>query len=357
MKKKETKKQKERRIIVETDELIGHVSSGNLLTLLDKVGWILNHYPSSRDSDITCLIKFWETFEPEIINSGMIKVSDLYNHTRLTSVVRARAKIQNEFKLFLASEEVRQRRGTLEEDTQTWAIEEKPDCEEYSLFIDESGKNDKNIILGSLWILDAKANMRLFLEIDKLKKEESYNQEFHFANINSARENVYIRLIDLIYNYSSALSIKYCYLEKEGIAFNEAIKDMLYFLIIDGIKHECKTGRAPLPRAIQVIKDLENKGTDAILLKSVKDRLELANKNMFDGELYFNEFRAIDSQESFNLQISDIIVASINRKLNGRSETLNSKDRVSDYFLKKFSINVNDGKISSYGDLSAKFEI
>lgn len=356
-KKRLTAKAKEKKRQAEISELLSEVASGDLNTLLAKVGWILNHFSSARNSDITCLIKFWKTFEPEIINNGTIKVDDLYKYTKLTSVVRARAKIQNDYKLFLASPEVRKKRGTLEDEYESWAIDEKSDFEQYSVYIDESGKTDKYIIVGSVWIIDSISTMTLFRKIMELKELEKFDQEFHFSSISENKEHIYLKLIDLLYAYSTSLCFKYCYIQNEGVNFAVAQKAMMYHLIIDGIKHENETGRAPLPRSIQIVKDAESKGSDQLLLKELKSKIEIASKLFFSQKLYLGEFRAFDSKDNFYLQIADVLVASLNRKLNYPGQMNNAKDRVADHFFSRFGLQLLDGKVESIDDLIAEISI
>lgn len=350
MSKKMNRRQKEKKIESDICELLTNVTSGNLSTLITKVGWILNHFVSARNSDITCLIKYWETFEPDIIKDGTISVTDLYKYTKLTSVVRARAKIQNEYKLFLASDEVRKHRGTLEEEHKSWALDERSDCEQFSIFVDESGKTDKYLILGSMWIIDSVSKITLFRKIMALKSEAKYDHEFHFGSISNSTVHIYIKLIDLLFESSNSLSFKFNYIQREGVNIQEALAAMLYHLIVDGIKHENDTARAPLPRSIQLVKDLESKGSDQLMLKDLKSKIENASKKIFDSKLYVNEFKALDSKEHIFLQVSDILVASINRKLSFPNQDKNAKDKVADHFFRRFGLNINNGEITSIGD-------
>jgi hypothetical protein len=94
--------EKKERLQEEAEDLVRKVTSSNLSTLLEKVGWILNHYPQTRDSDVRCQHKYWEAFEPEYLEGRLISFENMYKATRLTSITRARAKIQNEYNLFLA---------------------------------------------------------------------------------------------------------------------------------------------------------------------------------------------------------------------------------------------------------------
>jgi hypothetical protein len=61
--------------------LLHAVSSGRLDTLQERVAWILNHSPDTRDSDIALQIKYWEAFEPDLGAGEYIRKDDLYRLT------------------------------------------------------------------------------------------------------------------------------------------------------------------------------------------------------------------------------------------------------------------------------------
>jgi hypothetical protein len=42
------------------------VVSAKFDTIQERVAWILNHYPDTRNSDITLQLKYWERFEPDL---------------------------------------------------------------------------------------------------------------------------------------------------------------------------------------------------------------------------------------------------------------------------------------------------
>ncbi len=145
---KNPKEKNEEIIEKERQEILESVSSYKTDTIRDRVAWILNHFPESRDSDITLQLKFWETFEPHIFKGSSINPNDLYELTRLTSITRARQTIQNDYNLFLASPEVRERRGTMSEEEKEKIISSKPSYPIFTVYMDDSGKNAKHLIIG-----------------------------------------------------------------------------------------------------------------------------------------------------------------------------------------------------------------
>jgi hypothetical protein len=149
----DTQLTKEERLEAERNEVLASVAAAKLDTLQEKVAWILNHYPTARHSDITLQIHFWEEFEPDLGSDDYIRKADLYTLTRLTSLARARATLQNTYKLFQASPAVRAARGTLAEEETVKAAEQQMEIPVFDVYADESGKTAKYLIVGSVWCL------------------------------------------------------------------------------------------------------------------------------------------------------------------------------------------------------------
>src|SRR2546421_8849797 len=82
----------------EAATLLARVAAGALDTVQEKVAWILNMYSEARDSDIALQLAYWQHFDD--YSGGAIAPDELYRLSRLTTLVRARAKVQNEFRLF-----------------------------------------------------------------------------------------------------------------------------------------------------------------------------------------------------------------------------------------------------------------
>lgn len=95
--------EKEQRLEAEKAAMERAVLSAKFDTIQERVAWILNHFPDTRNSDITLQLKYWDRFEPDLYDGRAIEPDDMYKLTRLTSLQRARAKIQNSYGLFQAS--------------------------------------------------------------------------------------------------------------------------------------------------------------------------------------------------------------------------------------------------------------
>ena len=347
---------KEQAIEKERQEVLDNVSSFVVDTIRDKTAWILNHYPEARDSDITLQLRYWETFESNNYNGHSITPEQYYKLTSLPTLIRARAKIQNEYKLFLARPEVRERRGTLSEEEKEKAIRDKPNYPVFTVYMDDSGKNADFLIIGSVWFL---AEYRtVYNAILQIRERRGYTKEFHFKELTRESLPVYMEVVDVFWEHANAVSFKLISVPRSGIGkVRDAFTDMYYHLLIQGIDHEHGTGRAPLPRALQVWIDAEETNLDKLLVTNLNDRLGQAAQTHFERKLVLDQVYTVDSEKNLILQIADMFTGSVNRILNRAGTTRNHKDELAEYFLNRFKINLQLPENDKVGDISVHISL
>lgn len=342
----------------EKADLLARIGSSEIATMRHRVAWILNRFPSTRNSDIALQVKYWEIFDKDLYRGSPIAVEDLYKLTRLTSLSRERARIQNQYRLFLADEEVQQRRGTLEEEEREKAIE-TPDCPVYAVYLDESGKTTDYLIVGSLWFLSSGTEgLELYRRSKELKDKYEFTHEFHFSQLKKDQLQVYKELIDVFVTYGGTISFKSISVPKAGLKnVSSALGDLYYLLLTKGIEHEHSTQRGPLPRILQVWKDAEEIGSDKILMATLADRMKQASSNMYENKLFVQEFVAMDSKSSIFLQAADLIASSVNRILCRREQPRNHKDELADYLVECLGISTSPNLEIVVGDTAVHIRL
>lgn len=354
----QAKEDRERKIDEERQVLLTRVGSSDVSTLRQRVAWLLNRYPSTRNSDIALQLKYWETFEGEAFRGSYIAVEDYSRLTRLTSIARERARIQNQYKLFLADPEVRERRGTLEEDERETALA-TPDYPVYAVFLDESGKRSQHLIVGSLWFLSSGSeSFELLRSTNELKDRRKFTGEFHFAEMSRSDVEIYKELIDIFLTKGGTISFKFISVPRQGLGdIQAALGDLYYHLLTKGIDHEHTSGRAPLPRILQGWKDSEELGADRLLMANLRDRMKQAAANVYDNKLIVDNLVAVDSKSSVFLQVADIMASSANRILSRTGDSRNHKDEIAEYLLERLGISLTPDLDVHTGDLAAHIRI
>jgi hypothetical protein len=132
---------------------------------------------------------------------------------------------------------------------------------------------------------------------------------------------------------------------------------MYYHLLLRGIEHEHQSGRAPLPRRLQVWFDSEEVSLDRLTIATLKDRLLQASITLFDKDLHIDHFEALDSKRITALQIADLFAGSINRVLNKPSPSRNHKDDLAEHFLEGLNIKLGQEPSDQIGDLAIHISI
>ena len=143
----------------------------------------------------------------------------------------------------------------------------------------------------------------------------------------------------MIAENSGVMSFKAISVARAGTGnLSETLQRLTFHLLVRGVEAEQASGRAPLPRILQVWKDSEEIGSDKLFLADLENRLKEASKNLFDHKLHLGIFAAVPSDENELIQIADLFVSSLNRILNTTGERANPKDRFADYFLNRLGL-------------------
>jgi hypothetical protein len=199
---------KAERTAYERDKLEARLASGDLDDTRTRVAYILNQYPDTRNSDIELSIRYWEEFERHALNYDSISFDALFRVTRITSIARARAKIQNEFGLFVSDDQIAERREELAGETRKSQVARR-NSRFVQVYCDESGKSDKNYIVGSVWINDTESqSLKLYGKLNEWRKENGLTEEIHFVEMSSGKAEKYLQFFGVAMEESQYIGFK-----------------------------------------------------------------------------------------------------------------------------------------------------
>lgn len=343
--KKEQKKSR-------ADELLVAVQTGYDKNLITRVANILNRYPGARESDLTLQMRYWETYNG--VKSNTVDLDDMYKLERLTAIARARAKIQNEYELFQATDKTRRTRRRLEEQEKESQLLDKPAVDSLDVFSDETGKTANYAFVGGIWFLHNKTTSsihRNFLEWErkKIKAGTKMPKEFHFKDLSNKNENelqIYKEFFNLIIENAEMISFKAVGVNRSKvhkIGISELIRKIHYQFIRLGIEHEIDSQRILLPKKINLTKDQD--GESELILTNIKQDLVDVFELHYKDSLVMDQFVTMKASKNIFLQFADLFVASINRKYNVEGNGDNNKDKLAEYILN--AVQLNEIKISA----------
>lgn len=330
--------EKQARIEKETRELQEAIASGNYKTKKDKVAAILNLYPKSRNSDVALTIKYWEVFQGDIYTGGALDPTKLFELERLTTIARIRAKIQNEYGLFVADDNIRKRRRKLEENVKEVMVSDNPSLPMINIFADETGKNSDYVIIGSVWIIDAVNMFKLYRRITDWKDKHHWKKEIHFTRCGKSDVDKFKEYVDLLAGNREYIGFKFVAFNKVGSSrpIESAVINLYKLLILKGVEHELKNGRITCPRIINLAIDKED-SIDAIAIEELKLQVRTQLVATYNDGVRLNEVETLDSKDGDFIQIADLISGAINRKLNHKGDR-GYKDDLAEYICAKLDI-------------------
>jgi hypothetical protein len=283
-----------------------------------KVGHILSIYPHTRNSDVELCKYYWKTFNPEIVDAdNKISLDDLHHAELYTSIVRARAKIQNEFRLFPASREIQGIRRGREREQREIQLGERPSAPIISVVCDESGKTGTYAIVASIWCNDWKRYHEVVMKLFDWKNERNMRKEFHFNKLKKGDVANATEFFTQAYAEADAVCFKAVLIERAG--FRGTNTDLFIRLhnqlCLRGIEYERDHNRIQLPREINVVKDSEDT-QDKMYVAELRQRLSTDLPRAFGNEVRLAGVESTDSKAHPLTQVADLFAGSLNRVLN-----------------------------------------
>ena len=341
----------------EKKDLLASLAGADFSKQKTKVAYILNLYPEARDSDITLTLKYWETFQPDIFNPQGILPKDLFRLERMHYLVRARAKIQNEYSLFTAKSEVKRFRRKHEETMSDEVLKDAKPRKLVHVYADETGKTQDYVIVSSVWVLTGRAVFTVSQAITTWKENSRWaKREVHFTKFGKQDIETLKEYLGVVLQNREYLSFKSIAVEraKTKRSIESVVEKLHEHMLLRGAEHEINSSRICLPQKIEVTLDHEQ-SLDVITLEELKRRVNSEYKTQYGDDVEVSQIETISSRKSPLIQLSDLVAGAINRKLNYKGNR-NYKDEMAELVIQMLDVQLSENKIEGLA-ISALFKI
>lgn len=320
----------------EVAQIWSALTSGTYTTKRDRVAFLLNIYPETRKSDITLALRYWETFQPDYYNNGQIDRNNLFKLERQTIISRLRAKVQNEYELFLPDEKVVRHRRQREEEIKGELTADRPISNLIQVFADETGKNAPFLIIGSVWFLNPSRVATFQAAVSTLANERGIRGEFHFTEAKRQHVDAYRAFIDLAAAHGEYMSLKAIMTPNSGREIEACVTRLLRLHLLKGFQHEIDSGRVAPPRRVQVTLD-QGATLSALTREELRLDIDQEFKAIGGEKSELERLHEVDSKHSAAVQLADVLSGALNRRFNNQNEQRNFKDDLADYALQKLA--------------------
>lgn len=331
--KKQAKVQKEKAALQKS------LAAGDFSTTRTRVAFILNLYKDTRNSDVTLAIRYWEQFQPELYSVHGILPQNLFKLERFHLIVRARAKIQNEYGLYLAEEAIRHHRRRNEEAMEADVIADAASRGVIQVFSDETGKTQRHVTVAAIWVLAGRAVYDVTRAVLKWKETSAWaNREIHFARLGAKDVDVLQELLGIVVNHREFLSFKVISYDQEGSRrrVEDIVARLHEFMLIRGLEHEVGSARVALPLAVTVTLD-EEPSLDEIARSDLKEAVARRYSELFGRRASIESVDSVRSHDSVLVQLADLVAGAVNRRLNHLAER-GAKDDMADAIVEAFGL-------------------
>jgi len=213
-----------------------------------------------------------------------------------------------------------------------------------SIFCDESGKTQENLVIGSLWVNDSHRLLKIYQSLTQWEEVNKITNEFHFSGLSRQKTGQAIEFVKTALSESDVLGFKAAIVDKKDIgksSIDDATYDLHYQLIVQGLEHEICSGRVQLPRLISLTKDQDG-GADKLRLSELKQKLKTECVAYFKDSVIVNAVEAQDSKTSIFLQLADLFTGSVSRTVNKeKTAGENHKDTFANEMLRLLGVDIN----------------
>ena len=351
-KKAKTKRDRQR--------LLDNIASGAVKKLQDQVAYVLSHFPETRNSDTKLGIQVVKSFYSQFVDAeNKVSLAALQELPKFYDMQRYRAKIQNDYGLFLADPKIQAFRQKRSKEAREQLVSEGRIASDLRIFADESGKSGKDdqfIIIGSFWVYGNRDWEFLVQRFHDWRYAKNTRKEFHFNKISqheAAKEA--ISFFQEAVFQGQLTSFTAVAIERRGIPqprMSSAIYESFAELVIKGIQAEFESGRISPPVSLEIHKDADS-DTDVLEVAKMERRIEEGLRAVFSNkEAALRKVSALDSAIHDLIQIADLFTSAINRWVNVGIPSMqgNAKEYLAYQIGSLMGFDISDGKLKTPGD-------
>ena len=269
---------------------------------------------------------------------------------------RMRAKIQNDFKLFLADPHIQAQRAKLSKQAREALASRGPIVSKVVIFADESGKNDNYLVLGSFWIYTESEWDTIQQKFRAWRVTHNTKKEFSFKDTSGhdqAKQAFLFFKEPLVHSPLNSFFV--LIVKNKGIPqvrSSTAIYDGFAEMVINGIKSEFGNRRISPPIEIIINKD-SDKDSDHLELAKMERRIEAGLRDVFPGgEAKLSKVSAPESHLVDLVQVADLFTSTVSRWINQGIPNPggNPKNLLAHSIGELFGFRIENGRLTCIGD-------
>jgi hypothetical protein len=282
--------------------------------MAQKITYLLHNFPETRDSDTALAIRYWETFQAEILerwDHGSLDV--LFELDQFETISRLRRHIQNDLGLFASTTRVGNLRRELQMEFYRYLAEQRKQDPEVRFYLDETGSGTSQPYAGvaGICVLDWRQYEMHHAALVKWRREQGWPDTLHFTEIGADASRHMALLAQLERRRSGLLFLGYS-LRSKGVT-NFALVDLFIQLVVDALKKARDLSCLTVVHGVTVFKEADQ-GFDQIHVPNIEKYLSEQLAREFPNLLYVREIRPVVKGREPLLECADLIAGAMQRR-------------------------------------------
>lgn len=310
-------------------KMLADIANSYLANREQRVAFILQRFPETRDSDTALCIRYWNMYQADVLERwNPLELEVLFELDRIETLGRVRRMIQNDLRLFRGIEDTRRAREALQAEFHEYLAAHRDSLPEVRFYLDETGNEGDKAYTGiaGICIINWKQFEKHHAALEQWRSKQGWAETIHFSDTGADKVDRAVSLLQQLRSRRSGILFLGYSLVSRGRT-HEDLFSLFIQLVVDSLKHlrECKC--LTENRSVRVVKEADS-GFDALYLHKLTKQLGEVVTLEFPGELAVLPVEAVPKGRTVLLECADLIAGGMQRRALGKGR--NPKDRLAE---------------------------
>jgi len=322
---------RERQILLES---LGSLANSELGSVEQRVAYILQRYPETRDDRRLLVLRYWYRYNAEILASWEPaqgrELDILLALDNFTTIDRMARLIQNTLKLYSGNERYKKFRTERQLQFSRYLAQQTTGVPEIRLYLDETGTDRQSgyVAVAGICVVDARQYEKFYAALRIWRENLRRPAALHASEIVEDTQD-HLALVRQIDGLKGGLLFVGHAIETR-IASNEMLVTLFMQLALDTLRHLDSNGCLTEPKGLVVVKEAEE-AFDKIYRSTLVEQLEGALATEFTNRVFLKDVFPLPKGREVMLELADHIAFGLHRGRSPRSR--HPKDLVADAVL------------------------
>lgn len=313
-------------------KMLADVANSFLANREQRIAYVLQRFPETRDSDTALCIRYWKMFQADVLERWQpLELEVLFELDRIETIGRVRRMIQNELRLFRGIEDTRRAREAIQQEFHEYIAAHRDTLPEVRFYLDETGNEGDKTYTGvaGICVINWKQYEKHHAALEQWRAKQGWPGTIHFSETGADKAERAVALLQQLHARRSGVLFLGYSLASRGRT-HEDLFSLFIQLVVDSLRHLRDCGCLSENRSVRVVKEADT-GFDNLFLEKMTKRLGEAVALEFPGQLAVAPVEAVTKGRHVLLECADLIAGGMQRRALGKGR--NPKDRLAEAII------------------------